>query len=106
MPDKEPVEVLFKGDIIIHKAGQLFWSDYLYMVVSVIFLLAFNASFPLAILTRNNALFAIAGVWIIYMIYSCCTNSTKYISNVVDLTQVFVNINNAIMARPVVTFLI
>ena len=102
--DKDPVEVLFKDDIVIQQAGQLFWQDYLYVFTSVLFLIAFYASFPLAIFLRNSSLFAIAGVWLLYLVYSCLTNSTKYINNTVDLTQVFININNAILARPIVKF--
>ena len=63
---------------------------------------AFYISIPLAISLRTEQLFAIMSVWIVYACFSCCCNaSTKYISNVVDLKQVFININNAIAARPI-----
>lgn len=35
-------------------------------------------------------------IWIIYLISSCCTNASKYLSNMVVLPKVFSNIQKAI----------
>ena len=44
--------------------------------------------------------------YLLYCVVSCCTNSTKYINNVVNINKVFTNIDAAIQAPPEIKMII
>jgi len=44
------------------------------------------------------------GVYLIYLIWSCCHSSTKYINNLTTIEQTFVNIKAAIKSPPAISF--
>lgn len=74
--------------------------DKFYVTVSVFLMIAFYGAIPLAIITQMDELFGIMGVYVIYIIWSCCHASTKYINNLTTIEQVFVNISAAIKSPP------
>ena len=49
---------------------------------------------------------AMALFWIVYAITGCCAPGSSYINNVVNVKQVFKNIEAAIEARPICTMTI
>ena len=57
------------------------------------------ASIPLGILI-DPSYFGIAGCYLVYIIYSCCTSATKYIKNLVTNDELKRNIALAIKSRP------
>lgn len=63
-------------------------------------MVVFYVAIPLGLVTKNSNFYGLCFVWIIYTISSCNTNTTKYISNTVNVNQVFTNIERAIAARP------
>lgn len=84
-PGKEPVEVIFSENIIIEKSTQFGCCDWVYYVCAIILMVVFYFAIPLGLITKNSNLYGLTVVWVVYVIVSCCTNSTKYISNVVDI---------------------
>lgn len=97
---KDPVEVIFSEDVIIEQKTQFGTCDYFYFVSCIIMMIIFYVAIPLGLITKSTPMFGLCVVWVIYLIASCSTNSTKYISNTVDVAQVFINIEAAIEARP------
>lgn len=79
----EPDQVIYKNDMLImtNNTG-VNGAECFYVIFSIFLMLAVYASIPLGILL-GPPYFGIAGVYLIYVIYSCCTSSTKYIKNVV-----------------------
>lgn len=99
---KSSVEVIFKEDIIIQQKSQFGCCDWFYFITCVFLMLVFYVGIPVGLITEQTPAFGGVGfVWIVYIISSCCTNSTKYICNTVDLVQTFKNIDMAIAARPI-----
>ena len=76
--------------------------DIFYVIISIIFMLAFYGAIPLGIIIDPN-LFTIMSVWVIYVILSMITASCKYVRNVVGLPGVFKNIEAAIESPPKMT---
>jgi len=62
---------------------------------------AFYVAIPVGLITEKSAIFGVCGVWLVYIVSSCCTNTTKYIYNTVNIDTVFTNIEAAILARPI-----
>ena len=58
------------------------------------------AGIPVGLVVNAGGYAGSVVFYLFYICYSCCTNSTKYICNVVDIAQVFVNIDAAIEAPP------
>ena len=75
-----------------------------YVFCSILMMLAFYAAIPLAILLQNEKLFYIMLVGLLYIIMSACTDTCKYINNLVELPKVFQNIAKAIRNAPVKSF--
>ena len=73
--------------------------DIFYVLISIIFMLAFYGAIPLGIIIDPN-LFAIMSVWVLYLILSMMTGTRRYIRNVVGLPDVFKNIEAAILSPP------
>ena len=67
-------------------------------------MLAFYAAIPLAIFLQNENLFYIMIVGFVYIVMSACTDTCKYINNLVELPKVFQNIAKAIRNAPVKSF--
>jgi len=80
--------------------------DLVYMIASILMFLIFYAGIPLGILVGDGELFGLMGVYIIYLIWSCCHASTAYISHLTELEQVFKNISAAIKSPPSIIFVI
>lgn len=76
--------VLFKDGMKINLSYKSSWKDYMYYILSFIFMVCFWTGIPLGLMIGRQ-LFGLMGVWVIYMIYSCCTDSCKYIQNLVEL---------------------
>ena len=60
---------------------------YGYVIFSILFMLAFYAAIPLAVFLKNPYLFFIMLVGVIYIIMSLCTDTNKYIKNLVELPK-------------------
>jgi len=99
--------VIYKDDMLIqnNKTG-ISGGDLVYMCFSIFMMLVFYAAIPLGLFIGDGELFSLMGVYIIYLIWSCCHASTKYISHLVELDQVFANVSAAIKSPPQITFTI
>jgi len=86
------IVVIYKNDMMImaNDSG-VTCCDVFYCVVSVILAIAFYGAIPLGILI-GPPLFGIMGVYLIYVIWSCCHHSTRYINHLTPLEQMFKNI--------------
>jgi len=84
---QEPETVIYKDDMLIqnNKTG-VSGGDLLYMIASIIMFCIFYAAIPLGLLVGEGELFSLMGVYIIYLIWSCCHASTSYISHLTELT--------------------
>jgi len=78
--------VIYKDDMCIqsNKTG-VSCGDKVYMVCSIIMFLIFYAAIPLGAIVGDGELFSLMGVYLIYLIWSCCHASTSYISHLVEL---------------------
>jgi len=102
--ETESVTVIYKNDMMLMANDTGVTScDIFYAITSVLLAIAFYAAIPLGIIVGPQ-LFGIMGVYVIYLIWSCCHHSTRYIANLTPLEQMFVNIEAAIRAPPIVTF--
>lgn len=95
---------MYKEGMQINLNKEVSQSTYCYVAFSVLIMIAFYAAIPLAIFLKEEKLFYIMLVGLIYMIMSCCTDTCKYINNLVELPQVFQNIAQAIRNAPTKTF--
>ena len=84
--------VLFKDGMRIDLTTDIGTNDYLYYGLSAFFMIIFWLGLFLGIFLRNPALHGMMASMIIYWIYSSCTNSCKYLNNLVELVQTFKNI--------------
>ena len=96
--------VIYKEGMQINLNKDVQQSTYYYVAFSVLFMIAFYASIPLAIFLKNYNLFYIMLVGLISMIMGCCTDSCEYINNLVELREVHRNIANSIISPPTKTF--
>jgi hypothetical protein len=79
--------------------------DYFYIFASLGMMCLFYAAIPLGIVFIDERyLYPMITSYVIYLIWSCCHPSTRYISNLVTLDQTYRNINSAILAPPSVEF--
>ena len=60
----------------------------------------FYAAVPLAIILDEAALFGLMGVYLIYIIWSCCHSATKYVNGLQSIAELFKNVDLAIRAPP------
>ena len=91
--------VIFKDGMKIDLTRDLGWKDYAYYLISVLLMIAFWLGIPLGI-TQHTGFFGLFGAIIIYAVYSSCTDTCKYLKNLVELPQTFDNINSAIQSIP------
>jgi len=78
---KDPVPVIFHEDITIQQKPQFGCMDWTYYISGVIMMVIFYVCIPLGIVVKGDLL-AVCAIWIIYIISSCATNTTRYIFNV------------------------
>lgn len=95
---------IYKEGMQINLTKDINTGTYCYVIFSILFMLTFYAAIPVAILLDDPVYFSIMGVALVYLIMSCCTDTCKYIRNLVELPQVFQNIANAIRNAPTKTF--
>jgi hypothetical protein len=102
--EKEFVSVIYKEDmlIMVNNSG-VSACDKFYIVVSVLMMLTVYAGIPLGIIIGPQ-LFGLCGAYLVYLIWSCCHHSTRYVCNLKTLKETFKNIERAIKAPPIVTF--
>jgi len=72
-----PETVIYKDDMLIqnNKTG-VSSGDLVYMVCSIVMMLIFYAAIPLGAFVGDGELFSLMGVYIIYLVWSCCHAST------------------------------
>ena len=85
------VYVIYKEGMQIKLSKDVNTRTYMYLIFSILFMLAFYAAIPVGILVKPEY-FGIMGVALIYIITSACTDTCKYMNNLVELPQVFKNI--------------
>ena len=101
--DGEKEFVLFKDGMRIDLSYQRTCKDDTYYILSVILFILKLVGVALIFVMRRQPGIGIAVAVvskIIYLIYSCCTDSCSYLNNLVKLEQVFKNIAAAIKASP------
>ena len=96
--------VLYKEGMLINLSKDISCSTYAYVFFSVLFMITFYGAIPLALYYHNNKLFGIMFIFVVYMIVSCSTDTQSYIDNLVDLPEVYKNIDKAIRSPPTKAF--
>ena len=91
--------VLFKEGMKIDLTYDVTFNDYLYYILSFILMCTFWAGIPAGLLIEEGY-FGLMGSFVIYIIYSCNTDSCKYLDNLVELNHTFKNIAAAIQSAP------
>ena len=78
--------------------------DIAYMIISIILMVIMYGIFPLAHYILDNYYFLwFFSVYIIYVIWSCCHDSSKYINHLKKLSNTFNDVQKAIEAPPEIT---
>lgn len=103
--------VIYKNDMQIKSTkGGIKCEDCCYLIFAIMLMLGGYCALPLYFLNgtslHNNehTFWILGGCYLFYMIYSCCTSSSKYLRNCTDVDQVFRNIDMAIRSPPKVSF--
>jgi len=96
--------VIYKDDmlIMVNDSGVSF-GDYVYIGASIFMMLTVYAGIPLGLVVTKE-LFALCGLYLIYVIWSSCHASTWYRSGLKTLSETFKNISKAIKSPPIVTY--
>lgn len=96
----EAVFVIFKDGMQIHldKEPLRIWT----LLLSITCMIAFYAGIALALILTDPIYFGLLGVSIIYIISACCSDTCKYMNNIVKLETVFVDIGTAIASAPTI----
>jgi hypothetical protein len=98
--------VIYKDDMMIKSKQGLSSTDKCYVTFAIIFMIAFYGAIPLGVIV-DDALFAIMSIWVIYCCWSsCCNKSTKFISGLIPIQQVYPAISAAIQVAPAVSMTI
>jgi hypothetical protein len=90
--------------------GGIKGEDCCYLFMAIMLMLGGYCAIPLYFLkgtemhSNENIFILLGSCYLIYMIYSCCTSSSKYLRNCTNVSQVFRNIDMAIRSAPKVTF--
>ena len=99
--DQELQTVIFKEDMkIMANDSGVSGMDYFYICLSIFLMVIFYVAIPLGLITGEPIFLAFCSVYLIYIIYSACHYSTRYLSNLIGIHKIFPNIEKAIAARP------
>lgn len=103
--------VIYKDDMQIKSsAGGIKGADCFYLFCAVLFMLGGYCAIPLYFIKGTglendpNTFWILGSCYLLYIIYSCCTSSSKYLRNCINIDNVFKNIDLAIRSPPKVTF--
>lgn len=105
-PGREEYTVIYKDDMRIEANNTgLSTGDYIYVILAIGCVLAvFFGALSMLITRSLDNIMILIGAYIFLLCMSCCQSATKYINNLVQLDQVFANIDAAIKEPPTVEF--
>lgn len=82
--------MIYKDDLTFKskERSELSCMEKFYIIASLIMMPVYYGAVPIAILTKNDSLYALLSVWAFYMIWSLCTSATKYICHIRQFASV------------------
>jgi len=102
--DKHATTVVYKSDMLIMSNDSgVSCHDKIYCVVSILLALAFYGAIPLGMIVSSGYYWLML-TWLVYFCWSACHASTSYVQHLVNLDQMFKNIDAAIRAPPEINF--